>query len=619
MSDAPEPVALPTPKRRSYSQLSSYARCSENYRLERLVRPKLPQRPAAWTAHGLAFHEAAETWERAERQEDFVALYDAAFDAQIEAFTEIQPNLWMWQRPWNKKTTELHIAAQKETGLIQAAAYPKFIKEYGLEPMRDENDMPAVEIGFELDFAGVPVVGYIDIVRQFGDMVIPVDIKGLALDTPIATPSGWTTMGGIKVGDKLFAADGSVTKVVLKSEVKNKVCYEVTFCDGSSVVCDDEHLWVVNDRVKHSAGTVVGIQDIARSFKADDNRSRYSVDVAQPLKLPAQKLEIDPYLLGVWLGDGRARGGEITSADQEIFDRIEARGTTMGPDIGGKDRTPSRTPYGMRAAILSLDLQNNKHIPMKYKRGSIKQRLELLRGLMDSDGCWNKGRNQAVFVNTNLTLAQDVHELALSLGFRPKIHPYTATGFGKTVQSYRVTFSVNGDLNPFALSRKADQVVGGVTARVRRRVIKNVRAVESVPTQCIMVDSEDHTFLCGREMIPTHNTGNRVKASTQLGLYKIALEEIYGYSVSHGEFLYTKGDKKAPNEAAMEKVNLDKYTRAYFEEMFATLERGIQNEVFIPSPSDACGLCAVKDYCREMGTQPVPLNWETIDVNDRWW
>lgn len=288
----PEPVPVEiTPKRRSYSQLSSYARCGEAYRLTRLVRPKLPQRPAAWTAHGLAFHEAAETWERNDRQEDFVELYSAAFDAQIEAFTEIQPNLWMWQRPWNKKTTELHIAAQKETGLEQARNYPQFIKNYGMDILRDENDMPAIEIGFELDFSGVPVVGYIDIVRQFGEQVIPVDIK----------------------------------------------------------------------------------------------------------------------------------------------------------------------------------------------------------------------------------------------------------------------------------------------------------------------------------------TGNRVKANTQLGLYKIALEETYGMSVSHGEFLYTKGGRNTPNQAEVEKVNLDQYTRPYFEEMFATLERGIQAEVFLPAPSDACGLCAVKSYCREKGETPIPLAWDAIDVNDRWW
>ncbi|MCC2313552.1 replicative DNA helicase [Cellulomonas xiejunii] len=187
---------------------------------------------------------------------------------------------------------------------------------------------------------GVPT-GFSDLDRLTnglhpGQMIVlaarPAIGKALALDTPLPTPTGWTTMGEVQVGDLLLAADGTITRVVAATDVMvDRPCYRVTFDDGSTIVADAQHQWVTRTRAERRVdadGAVRTTEELAATVRCAtaDARANHSVATAAPLSLPERHLLVDPYLVGVWLGDGHSASARFTSADPEIAMRIEGRG-----------------------------------------------------------------------------------------------------------------------------------------------------------------------------------------------------------------------------------------------------------------------------------------------------
>lgn len=192
---------------------------------------------------------------------------------------------------------------------------------------------------------GVPT-GFADLDRLTnglhpGQMIVlaarPAIGKALALDTPLPTPTGWTTMGEVAVGDKLLTADGVPTRVVAATEVlTGRPCYQVTFDDGSQIVADEQHQWLTTTRAErrvHVAGAVRTTAELAATVRCQtaDARANHSVAVALPLQLPDADLLLHPYLLGVWLGDGSSADARFTTADPEIVARIEGLGYDVPP------------------------------------------------------------------------------------------------------------------------------------------------------------------------------------------------------------------------------------------------------------------------------------------------
>lgn len=355
---------------------------------------------------------------------------------------------------------------------------------------------------YEYEVNGETMTGYLRlrgtvdlIIKEDADFYHIQDYKGLPLDTPIPTPNGWTTMGKIQVGDICFDKFGRQTKVVAKSQVKTKRCYEIIFDDTSVAQCDEEHLWEIAD------GSVVPIQDL----KIGD-----TIRVADPIDCDVVELPIDPYVLGVWLGDGRNRSGEITSGDECVFEEIERRGFSLG--VNSEKRKTScqtRTILGLTTQLRPLGLLHNKHIPEKYLRASYNQRLELLRGLMDSDGYANETRKQCVFMNCSRQLSEGVKQLLLTLGQRPYLCPTQQKYKDRIVNAYPVFFRPL-DIQPFFLDRKNDKISGWGYGHSKVRRVKNIIKMRTTQqTQCIAVDSEDQTYLCTTNFIPTHNTGRR--------------------------------------------------------------------------------------------------------------
>ena len=175
------------------------------------------------------------------------------------------------------------------------------------------------------------------------------------------------------------------------------------------------------------------------------------------------------------------------------------------------------TGYGI---LYEMGLIGNKHIPKKYLRASYEQRLELLQGLMDTDGTVDK-RGRCEITLKSKRLINDVSELLHTLGIKHTIKHKKAVctnaSHNYERDAFRISFMVYADdLIPFKLKRKAERLVSrdsvGVhgkkrrtTETLRRRIIE-VKEIESVPVKCISVDSNSHLYLAGKSMVPTHNT-----------------------------------------------------------------------------------------------------------------
>ena len=359
--------------------------------------------------------------------------------------------------------------------------------------------------------------------------------KALALDTPIPIPSGWTTMGELKVGDEVFDERGEIVRVTFATEVMHDhPCYTVRFSDGEEIVADAEHRWSVYKFRNHreEEGLVLTTQEIADTFKRG-NRNIYSIPVACALACDnGAELPVTPYTLGAWLGDGHQYSSIISEweKDAEIADYIRAEGNNVevrkekgkstvlihiNPKAGLREGEISGHKRLINAGVLQ-----NKHIPVEYLRASYEVRLALLQGIMDTDGSISRKSGRCEITFCNERLARDVSELLLTLGIKNTIvykkSVCTNSPSGRKVcDAWRISF-LPYDFPVFRLKRKSACLVsedshgqnGGArrTMETHRRRIVAVEPHASVPVRCIQVSGESHLYLAGRGMIPTHNS-----------------------------------------------------------------------------------------------------------------
>jgi deoxycytidine triphosphate deaminase len=364
----------------------------------------------------------------------------------------------------------------------------------------------------------------------FEQITLPDDLAGrlegkaLAVDTPIPTSQGWRTMGELRLGDEVFGADGGAHRVIAATEVMvGRTCYEVLFSDGQSIVADSSHLWLTTTTSARKHGGCAAVRttaELAGSLHAQTEYNHH-VALAGAVRYPEQPLPIDPYVLGVWLGDDAGVCAEITcgAGDEQMLDEIQGAGYCVR-DVGGRrfrigglarghigrrrDIAPGRfLPDESLANVLrGLDLLGNKHVPELYLRSSVPQRLALLQGLMDSTG-YVDTRGRCEFVDIRENLADAVLELAASLGLRPvkRKKEMSFRGVDHGV-AFQVKFTPH--VNVFRLERKTARLKD--SAVQRSRAVIDVRRVPTRPVRCIEVDAADGLFLAGPTFIPTHNS-----------------------------------------------------------------------------------------------------------------
>jgi deoxycytidine triphosphate deaminase len=354
------------------------------------------------------------------------------------------------------------------------------------------------------------------------DIVARIEGKALGLDTKVPTPTGWKTMGELQVGDEVFDPSGDPVPVIAATEpMLGRPCRELQFSDGSTVTADHSHSWEVQNKYDKERGNrfrVLTTKQLEQSLRVpwEPREFAYHVPLSGPVKYPAKDLPIDPYVLGVWLGDGTSTKAEVTCADQPILDEVEFAGYAVRPAsrpiahwVGGTGRTRDATTGryvrndSLSSRLRDLELLGNKHVPRIYLEGSIEQRRSLLEGLMDTDGFVDKHRRcELTTVKRNLAL--EYRELIASLGYRPVIAEKTATLNGRTCGlKYDVTFTPHEFA--FRLPRKFGRQ-DLTRKRHRSRGIRAIREVDSVPVRCIQVGSARGVFLITESFITTHNS-----------------------------------------------------------------------------------------------------------------
>ena len=384
--------------------------------------------------------------------------------------------------------------------------------------------------------------------RQFNTAYVEIPKKQgkqLALDTPIATPNGWSTMGALQVGDLVFDENGQPCHVVAKSEVDDtEEAYKLTFRDGSFIIAGERHLWDVEYIKGKPTPKLWTTGEIYRRTKAHKekykdsqayaNRSLIRIPVTKPLELDEKELPVDPYLYGYWLGNGNSTKPEITVRSEDIFKvrlNIPYDIKNLYPQKGGGSWI---FKYDELKPIL-LSSFRDKKIESEYLRASKAQRWRLLQGLIDSDGCVSKKTNksQGVYVSTIKNLAESVRELLWSLGIKNSIKEEPSTRYGVPTGEtlYVIRFTAFEDMALSGLDRKLSRL------RERRdktrssfHYLKSIEIVdEKVKMQCIQVDSKSHCYLAGRSMVPTHNS----ELAAAVVLYLLCADgeqraEIYG-------------------------------------------------------------------------------------------
>ena len=367
--------------------------------------------------------------------------------------------------------------------------------------------------------------------------------KELALDTPIPTPEGFTSMGDLQVGDIVFDEMGKPCHVVAKSEGDDKEqAYRITFKDGSSIVAGERHLWnaeyIYGKRkaVQWTTGEIYKRTTRYRQRFSDrpeaQRESLIRIPVCGALQTQEAEVPVDPYLYGYWLGNGSANRPEITVQNCDVDDLIAFIPYQLHnryPQVcGGSERLV----YFELKKILVPNFRD-KVIRPEYLRASETQRWELLQGLMDSDGCIGDRKAQSVYVSTILQLAESVRELLWSLGIKNAMTttPLTKRGVPTGETLYQIRFTTFDDQPTSRLSRKSERSRERVKlTRSCFHYLEDIQPVSRpVKMQCIQVDSPSHQYLAGRSMVPTHNS----ELAAAVALYLLYADnepsaEVYG-------------------------------------------------------------------------------------------
>ncbi|HFD2052261.1 TPA: LAGLIDADG family homing endonuclease [Clostridium perfringens] len=345
--------------------------------------------------------------------------------------------------------------------------------------------------------------------------------KALALDTPIPTPNGIKKMGELNVGDSVFGADGKPTKILWTSNIfKNHECFKIIFEDGEEIIADADHLWDVKYKNTRKPSAIFTTKEMfCKGIKNKNNEFLYRVKISKPLENEEEKFEIHPYVLGVWLGDGNSRDTRVTSHIddcEELSEHIKKCGYNISINLKygnckniniGYEGKGKRNNF--KEGLKKLNLLKNKHIPEIYFNGSFNQRLELLQGLMDTDGsCFKKCKNNYVceFYQSDYNFINQVSRLLSTLGIKHRVSEKKCKCNDKSFISYRISFYTDKIKPCFKLKRKLNLLPEKLNKRSNYKSIIDIQITDSVNTKCIAVDNKDKLYLCGNKYTVTHNS-----------------------------------------------------------------------------------------------------------------
>lgn len=363
------------------------------------------------------------------------------------------------------------------------------------------------------ELSGIPAYAH-------GDVTVGGAGRSLADYEEVITNNGCVPISSIKIGDKVAGLNGKFYKVTGVYPQGIKEIFRVTFSDGRVVDCTEDHLWIVKTHHKRKfrvepLKSIIesGLYRSDKSIKSKGYRPKWMVPKPNEIDFPSKSVTIDPYTFGLLIGDGDNRG-RLTTMDEEILGYIPYR--TGKPDKKEDNKASSYTLLGVRPLYRDYIKGNNKRIPSDYMYNTKQVRIEVLRGLMDTDGCATID-NRTFFCSSSLGLINDVSFLIRSLG--GKVHAVTTdtntvciskSGVYQRRLSHRIYFNLP-QYSVFKLKRKLERVK---KIPAKNTYITEISKIENHPATCISVESPDNSYLCAN-YIPTHNTASGLSMLTQ--------------------------------------------------------------------------------------------------------
>jgi len=364
--------------------------------------------------------------------------------------------------------------------------------------------------------------------------------KALAHGEPVRTPHGWTAIEDLQVGDSVAGTDGKFYAVLGVFPQGQRALYRVTFTDGAWVDCDADHLWELDLRRSSTRRNVVMLTSelAAGPLKSKGGQSYYLPPVAAIDGTTTTPLPLDPYTLGVLLGDGGISGHAVvvTTADIEIMENCVWPAPNRAKETWSRSSgaascfriSPSRkdkgSPNSVRRILNRMGLQgttsHTKFVPGLYLRAAPHERLALLQGLFDTDGTYTAAK-VVEYTTVSPKLLEHVTDLACSLGGTCISRLRQVAYKGGTLPAFRALIKLPAGLASFRLERKQARMRGS-RQREPARAVKSVHYLGKGLATCITVDSPDSLFLT-RNYVPTHNTVMSLKKLAQRGFPGIVL------------------------------------------------------------------------------------------------
>ena len=348
--------------------------------------------------------------------------------------------------------------------------------------------------------------------------------KALRNGTPVLTPNGWKNIEDINVGDTIYTASGNETQVLGCFPQGYRECYRFTFNDGSFIDSDTEHNWQImsyTNRIFRKTGrgnTNIHFREWETKTTNDivklcgigviTPHHKIMFPSMEPVKFPHKNLPLDPYILGLLLGDGSFKKSSIiyTTADDELIEAIRQSGIDCI-----KTRKYEYRLRKFMGIVDSLGLHHKrsheKFVPADYLFNSVDVRLSILQGLLDTDGTIDKSGKHIEFVSVSERLAQDVMFLVRSLGGRASIHskePFYKSN-GRRVNcktAYRISIKF-ASIKPFRLKYKLDRC--SAHGKTNNRILYRIDSIALDHTTCIKIADSSGLFVT-KDFIVTHNS-----------------------------------------------------------------------------------------------------------------
>lgn len=401
--------------------------------------------------------------------------------------------------------------------------------------------------------------------------------KQISHDTPVLTNVGWKAHGELAVGDMVFNDKGEQVEVQGLSE-ESESTLEFEFASGEKIKCHENHEWVVK-RIEKEDFEIAEAKEIVKwQIRGGGKNKSFKISVPniKPLGYVEKVLSIDPYMLGVWLGDGYSSKPSICQhpKDEIIIEQFPYKPSKVHTHKGTGVKSFDFYRCNFLPDLVSLNLRNNKHIPDAYKRSSVGQRLKLLAGLIDTDGyvgtefrkCGNRD-GRVYITNCNKVLVDDIVEVIRSLGMRPSVVQVAPCVSSSGIQGRQITYIIGFDPFmeiPTVLPRKK------IIPKLKQRhvTIRSINKIAPVKGRCIQVDGG--IYLVGKTLIPTHNSLvvalavlTRVSTFPEKWVIVAGREKqagiIMGYIIQHAfDNSYTKAKLQLNPEESIEKIQRER-------------------------------------------------------------